>query len=95
MTKLLRPDVPHQVGARVGVTICLRANEIRRLRVGCIKRQQDTAPVPGETPPRDPVCFLEVPVNKTGTAVTKPVDRVVGEAVELWEKVRPRTAVVA
>lgn len=67
----------------------LRANEIRRLRVGCIKRQQDTAPVPGETPPRDPVCFLEVPVNKTGTAFTKPVDRVVGEAVELWEKVRP------
>src|ERR1700737_2467662 len=37
---------------------------------------------------RDAICFLEVPVNKTGRAFTKPVDRLVGEAIAAWEKVR-------
>jgi hypothetical protein len=31
-----------------------------------------------------------VPVNKTGTAFTKPVDRAVGDAVAAWEKVGPQ-----
>ena len=35
------------------------------------------------------VCLLEVPVNKTTSDYTKPVDRVVGEAVLAWEKERP------
>jgi hypothetical protein len=30
-----------------------------------------------------------VPVNKTNTAFTKPVDTAVGEAIETWEKERP------
>jgi integrase len=29
-------------------------------------------------------------VNKTSTSFTKPVDRVVGEAIAAWEKVRPQ-----
>jgi integrase len=58
----------------------LRSDEIRRLRVGCIRWQQkETAEV----------CFLDVPVHKTGTAFTKPVDRLAGEAINAWEKVRP------
>jgi len=40
--------------------------------------------------PGDAVCLLDVPVNKTGTAFTKPVDRLVGEAIAAWEKVRPQ-----
>ena len=35
------------------------------------------------------MCFLDVPVNKTSTAFTKPVDSMVGEAINRWEKVRP------
>jgi hypothetical protein len=35
------------------------------------------------------VCLLDVPVNKTGTPFTKPVDGVVGEAIEAWEQTRP------
>jgi hypothetical protein len=31
-----------------------------------------------------------VPVNKTDTSFTKPVDRLVGEAISAWEKVRPQ-----
>ena len=58
----------------------LRGDEIRRLRVGCVRWQQDNA---------SSVCFLDVPVNKTGTAFTKPVDKVVGQTINAWETVRP------
>jgi integrase len=61
----------------------LRSDEIVRLRVGCI-RWQDGA---DNDVPR--VCMLDVPVHKTGHAFTKPVDAVVGDAVEKWEVVRP------
>ena len=59
----------------------LRWNEIRRLRLGCIRWQENT--------PDERVCLLSVPVNKTGTAFTKPVDKIVGELIEVWEKERP------
>ncbi len=70
----------------------LRNNEIRRLRVGCIRWQRDDVTIPGtnETLLADAVCLLDVPVNKTSTSFTKPVDRVVGEAIAAWEKVRPQ-----
>ena len=58
-------------------------NEIRRLRVGCIRFG------PASTPGAETVCLLDVPVNKTSTAFTKPVDRIVGEAVQRWEQERP------
>jgi integrase len=58
----------------------LRSDEIRRLRVGCIRWQRNEA---------TSVCFLDVPVHKTGAAFTKPVDHVVGQAINAWEKIRP------
>jgi integrase len=69
----------------------LRSDEIARLRVGCVRRQAADRATPrtGTILPRDAVCLLDVPVNKTGTAFTKPVDAVVGEAIEAWEQVRP------
>lgn len=62
----------------------LRWNEIRRLRIGCIRWQEDR---PGER-----VCLLSVPTNKTGSAFTKPVDRMLGEAIEQWQEQRPPQA---
>jgi hypothetical protein len=63
----------------------LRSDEISRLRVGCVRWQQ---------PPTDaatrPVCLLDVPVHKTGVDFTKPVDPQVGQAIEVWESVRPK-----
>jgi Phage integrase family len=61
----------------------LRQDEIRRLPVGCIRYQSSDAPG------SERVCLLDVPVNKTSTAFTKPVDRVVGEAICAWEQERP------
>ncbi|HEY0601880.1 MAG TPA: tyrosine-type recombinase/integrase, partial [Herpetosiphonaceae bacterium] len=69
----------------------LRADEIRRLRVGCIRWQHDDVVIPGtaEVIPKDAVCLLSIPPNKTNTAYTKPVDYVVGQAIALWEHLRP------
>jgi integrase len=59
----------------------LRWDEIRRLRLGCVRWQEDAS---GER-----VCLLSIPVNKTSTAFTKPIDKLAGEAIEAWEKERP------
>lgn len=69
-----------------------RSDEIARLRVGCIRWQHDGIPIPGdsgEVLARDAVCLLDVPTHKTGTAFTKPVDPLLGQAIEAWQAVRP------
>jgi hypothetical protein len=70
-----------------------RSDEIARLRVGCIRWQHDGMPIPGysaEVLARDAVCLLDVPTHKTGTAFAKPVDPLVGQAIEAWQAVRPQ-----
>jgi integrase len=69
-----------------------RSDEIARLRVGCIRWQHNGCPIPGDSEEvlaRDAVCLLDVPTHKTGTAFTKPVDPLLGQALETWQAVRP------
>ncbi|WP_234337144.1 tyrosine-type recombinase/integrase [Streptomyces xylophagus] len=69
-----------------------RSNEIARLRLGCIRWQHDGDPVAGNSTQilaRDAVCLLDVPAHKTGTAFTKPVDPLLGQAINAWETLRP------
>jgi integrase len=69
-----------------------RSDEITRLRVGCIRWQHDSTPIAGNSPQvlaRDAVCLLDVPAHKTGTSFTKPVDPILGQAIEAWQAVRP------
>jgi integrase len=69
-----------------------RSDEIARLRVGCIRWQHDGTPVAGNSDrvlARDVVCLLEIPTRKTGTAFTKPVDPLLGQAIEAWQAIRP------
>ncbi|MGW3028483.1 tyrosine-type recombinase/integrase [Streptomyces sp. NPDC001221] len=69
-----------------------RSDEIARLRVGCIRWQHGGFPIPGdsgEVLARDAVCLLDVPTHKTGTSFTKPVDPLLGQAIEAWQAVRP------
>ncbi|MFM0416024.1 MULTISPECIES: tyrosine-type recombinase/integrase [Paraburkholderia] len=61
----------------------LRSDEIVRLRVGCARKE----PLAGNL--GEHCWMLDVPVHKTGTAFSKPIDAVVGEAVLTWERVRP------
>jgi hypothetical protein len=70
----------------------LRSDEIARLRVGCVRWQHDDVPISGDSDQvlvRDAVCLLDVPTHKTGTAFTKPVDPILGQAIEAWQAVRP------
>lgn len=69
----------------------LRSQEFSRLRLGCVRWQREDVVITGteEVLSKDAVCMLEIPTNKTGTMFTKPVDRVVGEAIEAWERIRP------
>jgi integrase len=70
----------------------LRSDEINRLRTGCIRWQHDGIPVRGDATDilaADAVCLLDVPVHKTGTAFTKPVDPLLGQAIEAWQALRP------
>ncbi|MDZ8107440.1 MAG: hypothetical protein RM338_17730 [Nostoc sp. DedQUE12a] len=62
----------------------LRSDEIYRLRVGCVRWQKNDVVIPGtnQLVSKDAVCYLDIPVHKTGSAYTKPVDRLVGEAIE-------------
>jgi integrase len=63
----------------------LRSDEIVRLRVGAIRWQHQPDAKDGNRR----VCLLEVPTNKTSTAFTKPVDPLVGDAIEAWQNLRP------
>jgi integrase len=69
----------------------LRSDEIRRLRVGCVRwqRRDVTREKEGEKSQDERICFLHVPVNKTSTAFTKPVHPIVGDRIEAWQRARP------
>lgn len=70
----------------------LRSDELSRLRVGCVRWQHNGAPISGDASDvlaADAVCLLDVPVHKTGTAFTKPVDPLLGQAIEAWQAARP------
>ena len=69
-----------------------RSDEIARLRTGCVRWQHDGTAITGDSDQilaRDAVCLLDVPAHKTGTAFTKPVDPVLGQALDAWQAVRP------
>jgi integrase len=79
-----------QAIAVVWVYSGLRSDEIARLTVGCIRWQREDVTVPetGEILPREAVCFLTVPVNKTTSTFQKPVNPILGHRINEWERVR-------
>ncbi|WP_435853759.1 hypothetical protein [Streptomyces sparsogenes] len=73
-----------------------RSDEIARLRVGCIRWQHDGTTIAGDSKQvlaRDAVCLLDVPTHKTGTAFTKPVDPILGQALDACQAIRHHQAV--
>lgn len=86
---------PVELIRAVAVVWCfaaLRSDEIVRLRVGCVRWQYEEVMIPetGEVLPKDATCFLDIPVNKTETAYTKPVHPLVGKRINEWEQIRPK-----
>lgn len=76
------------VRALVGVWLFAgcRIDEIRRLDVDCIDRDEGRDDKTGET---FPICLLRVPQNKTSRPFSKPVDPIVGQLIDAWKHVRP------
>ncbi|MER8084280.1 tyrosine-type recombinase/integrase [Streptomyces sp. NPDC094048] len=89
------PRYPLELSRAVALTWLFsgqRSDEIRRLRTGCVRWQHDgTAVSPDATDilAREAVCLLDVPTHKTGTSFTKPVDPLLGQAIEVWQAARP------
>ena len=88
------PAYPLELVRALAMVWCfsaLRGDEIRRLRMGCIRWQdpQVTTSPAGTSLPADAICLLDVPVNKTSSAYTKPVHPLVGKRIGEWERVRP------
>jgi hypothetical protein len=77
------------VRALVGVWLFAgcRIDEIRRLDVDCIERDEGRDEQTGEP---FPICLLRVPQNKTSRPFTKPVDPIVGQLIDVWKHVRPQ-----
>jgi integrase len=91
----MTPTYPLEMVRAIAIVWCfaaLRCDEIMRLRVGCIRWQYEDVMVPetGEILPKDAVCFLDIPVNKTMTAYTKAVHPLVGKWIKAWQQARPR-----
>jgi integrase len=66
----------------------LRSDEIRRLRVGCIRltpREENK----GSSSSAPPICSLTVPQGKNQHGFSKPVPGFVGDDIGIWEKSRP------
>ena len=70
---------------------------------GCIRWQTDAAGIDGvrtsaateDGLAQDAVCLLDVPTHKTGTAFTKPVDPILGQALDAWAGGPPDPACAA
>jgi hypothetical protein len=70
-----------------------RSDEIARLRVGCIRRQHDGAPLPGDSRDilaADAACLLDVPPTKP--ALRSPSPSIPCSAVRLAEEFRAERA---
>lgn len=72
----------------------LRKDDIRSLRVGCIRwiEPDQVKPDGDETPTPDlegRICLLDIPPGKNGRPHTKAVDAIVGKAIQAWETIRP------
>jgi integrase len=75
------------------VTGARRADEIRRLKVGCISREwapemRDEDGNQGE--PEEDLAYLRVPVNKYQGEFWSPIPSYAADAIEVWERLRPR-----
>jgi len=90
-----QPIYPLEMIRAIAMVWCFtasRSDEVRRLRVGCIRWQYEDVMIPetNEVLLRDATCFLDIPVNKTSTAYTKPVHPLVGKCINEWEQIRPK-----
>lgn len=86
------PLAYYRAAALIWVSAARRSDEIRRLQVGCVRREwapemRDEQGVPTE--PAEELCYLRIPTNKMRGEFYVPVPAYVADAIEVWESVRP------
>jgi len=86
------PLAYYRAASLVWVTAARRMDEIRRLSVGCVRREwapemQDEQGQPIE--PAEELCYLRVPTNKMKGEFYIPIPAYVADAIDVWESVRP------
>ena len=86
------PLAYYRAAALIWVTAARRSDEIRRLSVGCVRREwasemRDEHGVPIE--PAEELCYLRIPTNKMRGEFYVPIPGYVADAIEVWESVRP------
>ncbi len=86
------PLAYYRAACLIWVTAARRADEIRRLSVGCVRREwapemRDEAG--NQVEPAEELCYLRVPTNKMRGEFYVPIPSYVADAIEVWESVRP------
>jgi len=86
------PLAYYRAAALIWVTAARRSDEIRRLHLGCVRREwapemRDEHGVPIE--PAEELCYLRIPTNKMRGEFYVPIPGYVADAIEVWESVRP------
>jgi integrase len=79
--------------ALVWVTGARRANEIRRLKVGCVSREwaPEMRDEDGnQVEPAEDFAFLRIPVSKMRGEFWIPIPSYTADAIEVWERLRPK-----
>lgn len=92
-TRHFYPLTLYRAMALLWVTTARRPGELRRLHVGCVRREWEPAMLDEEGQPLDrapeELCYLHVPPNKTTGAFWIWIPRYTADAVEAWERERP------
>jgi integrase len=86
------PLAYYRAASLIWVTAARRSDEIRRLQVGCVRREwvpemRDEQGVPIE--PEAELAYIRIPTNKYRGDFYVPVPLYVADAIEVWESVRP------
>ncbi len=87
------PLAYYRAVALVWVTGARRANEIRRLKVGCVSREwaPEMCDEDGhQVEPAEDLAFLRIPVSKMRGEFWIPIPSYTADAIEVWEQLRPK-----
>lgn len=94
-TSARNPQYPlayYRAASLIWVTAARRSDEIRRLSVGCVRREwapEMRIELGNQIEPAEELCYLRVPTNKMRGEFYVPIPAYVADAVEVWESVRP------
>src|SRR5260221_868873 len=86
------PLAYYRAAALIWVTAARRSDEIRRLQVGCVRREWTPEMLDeqgNQIEPEAELAYIRIPTNKFKGEFFVPVPSYVADAIEVWESVRP------